>query len=260
VRIDGFRCGVVATLTVLAVSSCGNPTPSPTVRHSPTPTPARPSAAAGPCASVAATTAIGDVSAACAALWAPYGVTKVPPANLTDSTPPAPSSLVNATNGALSDSDLAQLITASNRDSLWYRWAEANDQPSLMPRLGDVRLDPAAELQAMAANEPVTQPDCALFPTKLSVFVISQTDRRFFASQPRTAADQYVFVGTYPGSCSVTALKASGEVVTIASYPTVGTTFFASHLVQDSVLGPILFYDGAGNCSQTGAPDAWCHA
>ncbi|MDQ6847114.1 MAG: hypothetical protein M3019_05970 [Candidatus Dormibacteraeota bacterium] len=249
------------TAAVVAVSSCGSPAPTPTPSARSTLTAAtRPSAAAGPCASVATTTAIAQVPPACAALWAPYGVTKVPPANLTDSTPSAPTTVVNATQGGLSDAALKQWIAASNRDSLWYRWAEANDQASLMPRLGDVALDPPAELQAMAANEPITQPDCALFPAKLSVFVISPSDRRFFSSQPHTTSDQYVFVGTYPGPCMVTALNATGQTITIASYPSTGTTFFASHLAQDPLLGPLLFYDGAGNCNQTGAPSAWCRS
>ncbi len=260
VRMFQFRGGVAATLAIFAVVSCGNPAPTatPTVRVTPTAI-ARPSAAAGPCASVTTTTDIARVPPACAALWAPYGVTKVPPANLTDSTPPAPP-VVNATKGGVSDAEMKQWIAASNRDSVWYRWAEANDQASLMPRLGEVSLDPPAELQAMAANEPITQPDCALFPAKLSVFAISPSDRRFFSSQPHTTSDQYVFVGTYPGPCTVTALNTSGQTITIASYPSTGTTFFASHLAQDPLLGPLLFYDGAGNCNQSGAPSTWCRS
>jgi hypothetical protein len=242
------------------VSSCG--TPAPTRTASPRPSPAvasRPSAAAGPCASVTATTAIAQVPAACAAVWAPYGVTKVPPANLTDATPPAPT-LVNATQGALSDEKLQGWILASSRDSLWYRWSEANDQSSLMPRLGQVSLDPPAELQAMAANEPIFQPDCALFPTKVAVFPITSNDRNFFTAQPSTARDSYVFVGTYPGPCVVTATTLAGQTITLASYPSTGVTFFASHPVQDPLLGPLLFYDGAGNCNQAGAPTSWCHS
>lgn len=127
-----------------------------------------------------------------------------------------------------------------------------------MSRLGLVRLDPVAELQAMAAHEPIMQPDCALFPIKVTVFAITHDDRRFFVSQPETARDSYVFVGTYPGPCIVTATAASGKAIALAYYPTTGSTFFASHLVDDPLLGPLLFYDGAGNCSQAGVPPRWC--
>jgi hypothetical protein len=166
--------------------------------------------------------------------------------------------VVNATNGGVSDAALRQWIVASSRDSMWYRWAEANDQSALMPKLGQVALDPAAELQAMAANESIRQPDCALFPTKVSVFSIGTTDRRFFASQPHVASGDLLLSGTYPGPCQVTAVNGSGQTITIASYPTTGITFFAGHLVDDPALGPLFYYDGAGNCSQAGVPVAWC--
>lgn len=99
--------GVFAALLAAGLSSCGSPAPQPTAKRTPPPPrAARPSAAAGPCASVTTTTAIADVPAACAALWAPYGVTKVPPANLTDATPGPPAEVINASGGSLSGSRL----------------------------------------------------------------------------------------------------------------------------------------------------------
>jgi hypothetical protein len=258
VRTGGIRVGTVAVAVMVA--SCGTPAPHGTASPTPHSTPPpRPSAAAGPCASVMTTTPITQVPAACAALWAPYGVTKVPPANLTDATPTTPQ-VVNATQGAVSDAQLAQWILASNRDSLWYRWAEANDQAKLLPHLASMSLYPVAELRALAANEAVMQPDCALFPTKVTLFPLSKADQQFFTSQGESVADPYVFVSSYPGPCTVTALTQSGQTITIASYATPGVTFFASHVVSDDVLGPLLFADGAGNCSDHSAPTTWCQA
>jgi hypothetical protein len=208
---------------------------------------------------VTTTTAIGQVPAACAAAWAPYGVTKVPPANLTDSTAVTPQ-VLNVTEGALSDAELGGWILASNRDSLWYRWAEANDQSALLARLGVVSLDSPTELRAMAAGESIAQPDCALFPTKVKVFPISAADRRFFAGLGETVSSAYSFVGNYPGPCVVTATTTSGKTVTLASYPSASVTFFAGHIVDDSLLGTLLYYDGAGNCTDRGAPTAWCQS
>jgi hypothetical protein len=258
VRTGGIRVGTVALAVMVA--SCGPATPSSTASPTSHSTTApRPSAAAGACASVATTTPIAQVPAACAALWAPYGVTKVPPANLTDGTPTTPQ-VVNATQGAVSDAQLAQWILASNRDSLWYRWAEANDQPKLLPHLASMSLYPVAELRALAANEAVIQPDCALFPTKVILFPLTTADRQFFMSQGESVSDSYAFVSSYPGPCAITALTPAGQTITIASYPTPGVTFFASHLVSDGVLGPLLFADGAGNCNDRGAPTTWCRA
>jgi hypothetical protein len=258
VRTGGIRVGTVAVAVMVA--SCGTAAPHSTASATPHSTTApRPSAAAGPCASVMTTTPIAQVPPACAASWAPYGVTKVPPANLTDATPTT-LQVVNATQGAVSDAQLAQWILASNRDSLWYRWAEANDQSSLLPHLGLISLDPPAELKAMAANEPITQPDCALFPRKVAVFPITQTDRRFFEGEGETTASTYVFVGTYPGPCKVTATTSSGQTITLASYPSQSVTFFAGRLERDALLGDLLFYDGAGNCTDRGAPSTWCQS
>jgi hypothetical protein len=206
---------------------------------------------------VATTTPIEQVPAACAALWAPYGVTKVPPANLTDATPQPPP-VVNATNGAVPDAQLTRWTLASSRSSVWYRWAEANDQAVLISHLGSTRLVPTAELQAMAAGEPISQPDCALFPTTVKVYPITPDEQRFFATQGETVTAPYAFVGSYPGNCVVTAVNPSGRKVTLATYPMASITFFASHPIDDALLGPILFTDGAGNCSDRGAPNNWC--
>jgi hypothetical protein len=113
----------------------------------------------------------------------------------------------------------------------------------------------------MAAGEPITQPACALFPTKVEAFKLLQADQVFFAGEGESvAAATYAFVGTYPGPCTVTAVRADGQRVTLASYPTSSVTFFASHYVNDPALGPILFTDGAGNCTDPGAPNRWCRS
>jgi hypothetical protein len=255
----GIRVGLAAVALAFACS-CGSPSPARTPSVAVTASPApRPSAATGACSAVTTTTPIDQVSAACAALWAPYGVTKVPPANLTDTTPTTPQ-VVNATNGAVSDAQLSEWIAASNRDSLWYRWAEANDEIGLLPRLGVESLDPAVELKAMAAHEPITQPDCALFPTKVRVFAITPTDQQFFAGEGESVSSSYAFVGSYPGPCAVTAQTASGQTQTLASYPSSSVTFYAGHVTNDALLGEILYYDGAGNCADRGAPTAWCQS
>jgi hypothetical protein len=262
VRSRRVRAGVAVAMSVIALTSCGSSTPVHTATAvSPTPVGAHPSAASGPCASVTTTTDIGQVPAACAALWAPYGVTKVPPVNLTDSTPVTPV-VTNLTDGIVSDSQLASWTLASNRDSVWYRWAEANVQPALLSRLGVVRLDPAAELEALASGESVAQPDCDLFPQRVRVFPITPADHQFFIGEGETlsSASAYAFVGTYAGGCVVTAKTASGQTIDLASFPSAGVTFFAGHVVNDPVLGAILYYDGAGNCDDRGAPTLWCRA
>jgi hypothetical protein len=166
--------------------------------------------------------------------------------------------VVNVTNGAVSDADARAWALASNRDSLWYRWAEANVQPSLLPHLGLLSLDPSAEIAALAAQEPITQPDCALFPIKATLFPVSSADSLFSRSLGETVTNGFAFVAAFPGPCTVTARTVDGRTVTIASYPTAGVTFFAGQIRLDPVLGKIWFADGAGNCGDRGATAAWC--
>lgn len=259
IRIGRTPTGASVWLLVAALAGCGSPGPS-TPRPSPTPSPVvgpEPSAATGPCASVMTTTPIAQVPPACAAVWAPYGVTRVPPANLTDSTP-VPATVINETGGAVSDADARAWALASNRGSIWYQWAEANVQPSLLAHLTVPSLAPTIELRALADGERVSQPSCAIFPTRSVLFPDSAVGHRYFSGRGESVTDAYVFVGLYPGGCTVTATAADGQVRTIESYPTVGTTFFAGHLLNDPVLGTIWFADGAGNCTDAGAPNEWC--
>lgn len=181
----------------------------------------------------------------------------MPPANLTDLTP-TPPPVANQTNGAVSDADAASWALASNRGSVWYRWSEANDQPKLLARIGKISLLPTPELQILNTNGTVSQPDCAIFPMKVAAFDVGPDGILFFSSLGQDIRSGVVFVDRFPGPCSITATSASGQVQTIASYPTAGVTFFAGHLVDDALLGEVWFTDGAGNCEQRGAPSAWC--
>ncbi len=258
VRSRRVRAGVAVAMSVIALTSCGSSAPTHATTAVPrTPVAAHPSAASGPCASVTTTTDIGQVPAACAALWAPYGVTKVPPVNLTDSTP-APPVVTNATKGAATDIDATAWAQASNRGAVWYRWSEANDQPTLLAKLGALSLLPASELQTLGASGTVSQPDCAIFPVREAAFEDSPDGVRYFSSFGQSVKGDAVLVAMFPGPCSVTATTATGQVRTIATYATAGVTFFAGHVVEDPMLGKVWFTDGAGNCQQGAPPPAWC--
>jgi hypothetical protein len=256
VLTGGIRVGTVAVAVMVA--SCAPATPSSTASPTPHATAApRPSAATGPCASVMTTTPIGQVPAACAVLWAPYGVTKVPPANLTDATP-VPPPVVNGTHGVVTDAVARRWAQASNRAAIWYRWAEANDQPKVLAKIGVISLIPTSELQVLAANGTVSQPDCALFPTRIAEYQIGADAMHFFGSVGQHITGGTALVDTFPGPCTVTATTATGQSQTIASYPASGITFFAGHDQTDPVLGDVWFTDGAGNCGARGAPVEWC--
>lgn len=258
VRTGGIRVGTVAVAAMVA--SCGTPAPHSTT--SPTPhstTPPRPSAAAGPCASVTTTTPIAQVPAACAALWAPYGVTKVPPANLTDATP-APPPVTNATRGAVSDADAQAWALAVNRTGMWLRWSEANDQYALTTYLEARQVVNATLDQAMRRGTSVIDPDCDLFATQYRLFPLTTEGSAFFTSFGQATHDSYVFVERYPGPCAILGKDAAGSTHTLLSTPNSVVSLSAGTVRHDPLLGDIWFGDGAAFCTNSGAPTAWCSA
>jgi hypothetical protein len=258
VRRGNVRASVVLTVTVVAVSSCGSPAPTHTASPKPSSTTApRPSAAAGPCASVTTTTAIGQVPAACAAAWAPYGVTKVPPANLTDSTP-VPPSVVNGSHGSVTDTDAQSWALAANRAAIWLRWSEANDQFSLTSRLEGPLVVNSQIDQLMRQGVVISDPDCNLFAQRYVVSPMTPQGRQFFASFAESTNDQFVLEERYPGPCSLTATFADGHTQTL--FPSAGAVIsvVAGAVRSDPLMGDIWYITAGGFCTDRGAPTEWC--
>ncbi len=257
-RRASVRASVVASLTVVAVSSCGSPSPIHSASPSPRSTVAsRPSVAAGPCASVTTTTDIGRVPPACAALWAPYGVTKVPPANLTDSTP-TPPLVVNGTGAVLSDADARAWALAANRTGVWLRWSELNDQYALTPRLESSRVVNATLDRLMRGGTSVIDPDCDLFAQKYALFPMTSVGTQFFSSFGEATRDAYVFVEHYPGPCAILGKTSAGGPQTVAATPNATVSVSAGTFRHDQLLGDLWFADGAAFCTDRGAPPIWC--
>src|SRR5438132_9837578 len=155
---------VLLTGVGLLAAGCGSPS-APTSKASARAVAASPSPSGGPCATVKTTTSIDQVPTACAALWAPYDVTKVPPPDIIqqERVPPAPH-VVNKTNGAVSDAEAQSWANASNNGSGWFKWAEANDQPGFLTHLEVIADVLPAEQLALSRGAYVTQPDCNLYP------------------------------------------------------------------------------------------------
>jgi hypothetical protein len=214
----------------------------------------------GPCASVKTTTAIVDVPPACAALWAPYQVTKVPPPDILqrEHVPLAPP-VKNMTNGAVSDADAQLWANASNRDSGWYRWAEANDQPAFLRHLvGAAVTASATEQEALAAGAVIQQPPCNLYPIENALYIEGADGAAYFARK-HLPADDYLFVVVYSGPCSEVIVYPDGRTSTVQVFAQPTTVFVPGSLRHDRVLGDIWFGDAGGNCQDpAGPPPQWC--
>jgi hypothetical protein len=214
----------------------------------------------GACSDVITTTPIEQVTLACQALWLPYGVTAVPPANeLRAEHVPAAPTVVNLTDGAVSAATAQRWADASNRDSGWWKWAEGNGQLLLLHALVGPALMPAAEVQALQDGGTVAQPDCNLYPISWKLFAVDAAGRAYFVRKRLPADDAYVFVVVYSGPCAETLHQANGATTSIVDFTENTTVFSPGVFRHDPVLGDIWFGDAGGTCQDpVGPPTSWC--
>lgn len=263
--VRGLFATALAGACLLAASGCGSTPPAAMPTAAPTSwagfTPAVPAgSAAGPCAGVKVTTPIDSVAPACQALWAPYGVTLVPPSNeiAMEHVPNAPP-VVNMTDGAVTDATAQHWADASNWDSGWWKWAQANDQLFLLRDLVGPALIPAAEVDALQGGGSVDQPDCNLYPLTSRLFAVGAEGRAYFARKHLPTDDAYLFVVVYSGPCTETVHHAGGQDTSIVDFTEDTTVFTPGVFRSDPVLGDIWFGDAGGNCQDPlGPPAVWC--
>jgi hypothetical protein len=255
------RLAMVAMLGMgWALAACGS-SPTHTPPSASSASPSTSVTVGGPCASVKTTTAIVDVPPACAALWAPYQVTKVPPPDILqqEHVPLAPP-VKNMTNGAVSDADAQLWANASNRDSGWYKWGEANGQIAFLRHLVGPALISPQDVAAMQQGAVVLQPDCNLYPTTNVLFAVDSDGRSYFSRKNLPTGDRFVFVVSYTQPpCSETIRYPDGHATSLSAYTQPNTVFAPGVLRSDPVLGDLWFADAGGNCQDSaGPPPAWC--
>lgn len=223
-----------------------------------------PSASAAPnvaiaCSSVHTTTPIDKVPATCAALWRPYLVTMVPPPDvLRQENVPAAPKVTNMTDGAVSQTDAQHWADASNWDSGWLRWADAQDQRFLLPKLvGSALVGPSQE-QALEQGATISDPDC-IYPESNTLFPVTASDRAYFAHKNLPTDDKYVLVATFTGPCVSVATYPDGHQQPLPGTSGPVTAFAPGVLRHDPVLGDIWYTDAGGGCDDpVGPPQEWC--
>jgi hypothetical protein len=184
-------------------------------------------------------------------------VTKVPPANLTDSTP-VPPSVVNGTHGVVSQADTNSWALAANRAAVWYRWAEKYGQVPLLRDLQTAALIPGAELAALAKGAQINEPDCSSFGTRYAIFQLGSGGGSFFASIGQHTTAQFVLAESYPGPCQIVASYPDGHTEILFSYSASGTTIFAGSVRHDVLLGDFWYSEAAADCTTQHGPPLWC--
>ena len=215
----------------------------------------------GPCSDVTMTTSIDDVGLACQELWAPYGVTEVPPSNelKIERVPDAPT-VVNMTDGAVSDATAQHWADASNWDSGWWKWAQANDQLFVLaqpcwsgahPR-GRGRGTPerrnrrSTRLQSLSASAR----RCSLSAMR------AERTSRASTFRPTTRTCSWSSTAGRAARCSRARMVRPHRSSTSRRTPPCSRR---ASFRSDPVLGDLWFGDAGGNCQDPiGPPPAWC--
>jgi hypothetical protein len=206
------------------------------------------------------TTPIEQVPAACAALWSPYQVTKVPPPDiLRQEHVPAAPPVRNMTSGAVSDAVAQHWVDANNFDNGWFKWAEANGQLTFLSHLSGLDVISPKESAALAQGATIDQPNCNLYPPQVSVFAVGDDGNAYFARKGLPTDNRYVLVAVVSGPCIATATYPDGHSMAITELTQTTTVFAPGVLRNDPLLGDIWFSDAGGNCyDPAGPPHEWC--
>lgn len=193
-------------------------------------------------------------------MWASYNVTKVPPPNeLSLEKVPAGPTVDNRTNGAASNADAQSWVDASNRESGWFQWAEANGQLPFLQHISAQNLLNPAERAALDAGATIDQPACNLYPTAAAVFPLGADGRSYFGPAGVSAADGFVIVARFASPCAAVTHYPDGHTSSIDEASPNTSVFIPGQIVHDKLLGDIWYSDNGGNCNDPkGPPTEWC--
>lgn len=260
----GTRAAVVtrAPLLLLAtvLASCAGGAPAATRTPStpatiPTPNQPDPRASAVPDASVwpQQDTPFAQAPAQLQQAWAAYGVTLIPSRHVFDNVPAVPS-VVNKTNGALTQAQVQQTGLAFYRSEALWGWAAANDQMKLQLYLGNEGFLNTAAGAAENKGEAVQEPRCALYPSQLAVVPVDASIKSFLEHLGYTVSSAFALMQNYGTPCSVSARTSAGEQVIEQWAFGLDLQVETGSERDDPVLGLVYVGEAARDCPESGYP------
>ena len=185
--------------------------------------------------------------------WAAYGVTLIPSRHVFDNMPAVPS-VVNKTNGALTQAQVQQTGLAFYRSEALWGWAAANDQTKLQLYIGNEGFLNTPAGDAESKGEPVREPACDLYPTKLAVVPVDASIKSFLEHLGYTVSSAFALVENYKTPCSVTALTSTGEKMVQQWAFGLNLGLEAGSEREDPVLGLVYVGEAARDCPESGYP------
>ena len=188
--------------------------------------------------------------------WAAYGVTIIPSRQVFDNVPAVPT-VVNKTNGALTQAQAQQMGLAYYRTEALWGWAAAHNQMKLQLYLGNegfLNTDiGAAERKGLAVQEP----PCALYPIRLALVPADASITSFLKALGYTVSSPNALVQDYKTPCSVTAMTSAGTQ-NVHEWPLgLILDIETGSVRQDPVLGLAYFGEADRECPQSGYPTPW---
>lgn len=274
---------VVAILaTVVATAACG-PTNNGVVKGpSSSDTPSATSSASattkgGPSASVSTSsngtpaawdqyypaqdTTYNLASASLKTAWASFQVTTIPGSHIFSQMPPLPKG-VNY-NTSVSASVYHEILQADERDAALTQWMELHDESALSPALIAPQWSQQQIAVAMGSNYPVHDPNCDIYPEGEDVFPMTPSVHTFLLhSEPIVSSKDdlaIVYLFNFGKGCAVTATE-NGKSVKLQSGSGASIDIAGGYLEDNPTLGPIVYEDAGGGCTQPGAPQQLCAA
>lgn len=241
----------MAALLLGALTQAGcSGTPSP----SRSPTPNRPTASAAlpdyrylnPAVFPAQDTPLAQASAQLQQVWTPYDVTVIPSRHVLDGMP-APPTVINMTNGALSNADAQALAWAEYRQNAFIGWLEAAVQPGLNNHLREAGLFNGILGNTVRAGTSVNDPACDLYAAKIAVVPVDSSITAFESGKGYTVTSQYAMVVLYSGGCTVK--TAAGQALFSDQSNTIAVETGA--IRHDDVLGDVFYQESGRDCETT---------
>lgn len=257
VRRRGLLTALAALVLSAAACSSSHPTTSPTRNSSAFAIPTPDSAGGAtslpnPSDWPEQDTPIAQASVQLQMAWDPYGVTIIPSRHVFDSVPAVPT-VLDKTNGALTQAQAQQMGLAFSRTDALWGWADAHDQMKLELYLSNQGFMNSAPGRAESQGEPVNDPACDLYPVDLAVVPVDQSVVSFEAGWGYRVSARYALVEQYKAPCSVTASTSSGPQV-LVSWQWPALILETGTGRTDSVLGWVWFAESARTCPASNMP------
>jgi hypothetical protein len=162
---------------------------------------------------------------------------------------PDPPTVINMTNGRLSDADAQAMASAEYRENAFLGWLELHTQPGLNNHIRSAGLFTGVIGNAVRSGKSVTNPPCGLYAQGIAVVSVDATVAQFEGGKGYPVTSSFALVDKYAAPCTVAVT--GGAVLFSASSPVVIVETGAVR--HDDVLGEVFLAESGRDCELNAA-------